>query len=591
MYRRKMPRHVMLISVCNLQFMDDDAGAFAHRLRPRQPTKAQLEQAKARKKEELQARRELSKQKITARRRETYIASLERAPEVFNPKVPVGTGFHELRRARVAYDLTTGAPGNPDGPWKTTQRTRPIWSFDRPGVTYDIRDVDTTTGQLTVRRHEFSVPLALDDFKTTTFESVLWLPKTHRVTPAETSCIAPLVTQFTGQCYFAATLNTLLAMPEFKGLMQRVFARLPEPLLAIVRHESTIPAEIPLPLGLALLQLFYKQYNNSVFTPTPVVALLERRLQNDAIKSGGGGMESAAIITVLSALGLSWACSKDVPCKESIPESVLFDIMNVQDHLHEVQPVSKHGRRSAGALLGIPGHAFAALDCNMLFDSNRYAKYHAWRLHPLITALIFPLTERLVQAAVVYVSRKINTDKTADAVIRSCLAMHDYWPFVQELCWTFNLSTSNVFTSFDMQFDKHGIINGPRVFKFDDGNALFASFVDGKLQNTDKGSPAVVVVEHNDTLVLLWRPSNLGMSRLRIAAYKSSWDGRTNIAAIYVNDKKMDTHDLPAPWLPPLESLPSQIRDIPFVRDIFEIANRPTRLEVYSPARTKYSAL
>ncbi len=83
--------------------MDDDAGggAFAHRLRPRQPTKAQLEQAKARKKEELQARRELSKQKITARRRETYIASLERAPEVFNPKVPVGTGFHELRGARV----------------------------------------------------------------------------------------------------------------------------------------------------------------------------------------------------------------------------------------------------------------------------------------------------------------------------------------------------------------------------------------------------------------------------------------------------------------------------------------------------------
>ena len=525
----------------SLQFMDDDAGAFAHRLRPRQPTKAQLEQAKARKKKELQARRELSKQKITARRRETYIASLERAPEVFNPKVPVGTGFHELRRARVAYDLMTGAPGNPDGPWKA--------------YTAEIRTPD-----------RYHVPLALDAFHETG-EGFWYSAGIQWVSPpsSETDlpCVAPLVTQFTGQCYLAAVLNMLIATPEIKQLMELVFARMPPGLLDIVRHASTIPADVPMPLGLSLLQLFYKQYANAAFTPTPVVAVLERRLRGASIDKGGGGFELPTCIMVLSSLGIPWVLSSDVSPLYTMGDkntsSALVELVHITN-LSVVQPWVKQQRRCAGALVGIDGHAYAALDCDILFDSHMLARKLQWRQHPLQDATM-QAEEPVQDGNFMYVAAALASETTADAVIRACVGTHDYYELVKTLLFSWDFS--KIFTYADMGFNRTtGVLHGDHVYKINNDEDVYVTFADGKLQSRGDG-PVVVKVKNSPvsgkSITFVWVVPTFDRPLVDLELEESP-------GTIYANHDLEIEADIAAGWLPSAESLPPGVLDISWVR-------------------------
>jgi hypothetical protein len=55
-----------------------------------------------------------------ARRFRARDASVRR----FNPAAQSGTGIRVLRGVRVAYDLQTGAPGNPAGPYKDYGRNK-----------------------------------------------------------------------------------------------------------------------------------------------------------------------------------------------------------------------------------------------------------------------------------------------------------------------------------------------------------------------------------------------------------------------------------------------------------------------------------
>ncbi len=555
--------------------MDDDAGggAFAHRLRPRQPTKAQLEQAKARKKKELQARRELSKQKITARRRETYISALERAPEVFNPKVPIGTGFHELRGARVAYDLTTGAPGNPDGPWKQRHAS--------PAM--------------------FHVPLPLDAFVQRAWDhEVTWIPSGHRPTVPERACLAPMVTQFTGQCYLASVLNMLLGMADVKNLMQRVFARIPSPLMDIVQHGSTIPAGVPLPLGLALLQVFYTQYGRLKLEQTPIVTVLEQRMQGRSIGKGGGGSPHATLLMVASALGLSWALTNDSSMEEPVPKTALLDIMDVRNTAQVLSP-SKQGRRSAGAVITVymsdlmGGHGYAALDCNVLFDSNMYAQPCSWRSGPLEKALLRQSTygpTTMTGGLVVFVSPKLNSDKVADAVIRACTSSHDYMAFLVQVMYTFihPECRTTMLTSTQLQYTKDGVLDGKRVlsFVFSDGGKLkiYAEFVLGVLNRNRALDWPDMVTTVDSTLIWfkwVWRAKGLPVEvhlNSMTREYSVEWPMSTKTGSIVA----MDRH-----WLPPVESLPPDIvKTMPWVRDII-IAAATTA--VYPVPHTKFNAL
>ena len=598
--------------------MDADT-SLTHRLKPRH---AEREAAKARRKEEAQARRQLSKQRAEARRRGLLRESLHGgAAARFNPAVPVGTGFHELRGVRIAYDLTTGAPGNPDGPWKTTQTQR-----------------------------MYAVPQAVDPF------TRRFLPKVIRwndvgysdpfdpesgdmfdpVTPADTACLAPMLAQYTGQCYLAAVLNMLLAMPEFKNLMQRVFARVPEALLGVIRHTHTVSADVPLPLGLALLQVIYKQYNRTEFEATPAVAVLEHRLQGENIARGGGGWHTAAIITMCSALGLQWAVTKDVSAGAAgaagaaVPDTVLIDVMYVTN-VTELQPLQKNHRRSAGAVIvqdatSTTAHAYAALDCNLLFDSYlMFARHAKWRAVPLDAAHIDKTaSKRILNGVIAYVSPTLDSDGVADGVIRACVHAHDYMAFAEHITNAFKTSASTVLLHSDLTYTEDWVLTGPQTLTFMHSTLsqvhIYGNFTAGTYKNSAQDWPAVIVDGGNHSVSFIWTwrgkgaPTQLDLVRFT-KTYVARW--KTNPKPQTGNIIDMDKQ-----WLPPRESIPRDVLvDNPWIDglygsngddalgtliaafddggvpalDALDVLNTPDTFDaleaVFGTLRTKYSAL
>ena len=386
------------------------------------------------------------------------------------------------------------------------------------------------------------------------------------VTPADTACLVPMIAQYTGQCYLAAGLNMLLAMPEFKNLMQRVFARVPEALLAVIRHTHTVSADVPLPLGLALLQVIYKQYSRTEFEATPAVAVLEHRLQGENIISftmhGGGGMPTAAMITMCSALGLSWAVTKDVSAGAAgaagaaVPDTVLIDVMYVTD-VKKRQPLQKGAKRSAGAViirretLEI-SHAYAALDCNVLFDSATMIARHAkWRTFPLNA-----IFTRVLGGFIAYVSPALDSDGVADSVIRACVHAHDYMAFADCFTNAFLSSASTVLLHSDLKYTEDWVLTGPQTLTFMQFTSpvhIYGNFVAGTYKNAARDWPAVIV-DNGYTVSFFWTWRGRGApTQLDLMHFSDTYVAR------WKTDPKLQTGnniDMNKQWLPPRESIP-----------------------------------
>jgi hypothetical protein len=332
-----------------------------------------------------------------------------------------GTRHLQLRSVSVATDCMTGAPGCPDGPWKSYKddATPPVYTVPLPHhtghreVSYDAKTVAAA------KRH---------------------------------TCFAPMLTQITNQCYVAAAINMLLAVPEVKALMYQVFKKVKKQMPAVFALLSApiSPASVSMPLGLALLQVMYNVYRRREFTPSLAAAILEERMLGTA--SSVGGYPDVALCTMLSALGLDWTIENE---DDKAPDDIntLFFIQRLALSKYGagagmIRSLVLPGKRCVGALISITqddneediGHVIAALDCDAVFDSNLASTPTAfafafvpWRERSL-TAVV-PPGFSCTQAAIVYMSQvpPKTLKRVADRVAMACLGTHRINPITMHV--------------------------------------------------------------------------------------------------------------------------------------------------------------
>ena len=488
------------------------------------------------------------------------------------PAGPEGTGFHDLRGVRVAYDVRTGAPGNPAGPWK---------SFD------------PRTGKL----DRFTVPLPdTAKFLTTGF-AMHEDPDTDILLGTRADCLSCMTTQFRGQCFLASGINALLAAPEFRALMLAVFEALPAalgPELGARLARPVEPLSVPLPLGFALLQLFYGQYQRTSFQATPALEVVESRMFGPML--GTAGFPEAALATVLSALGVPWAVAQRAypktpwPTPKDVPVvlEVLYDPAAVPGH-------GKHGRRLVGASLTsqafiIDGklvpHAVAALDCDLVFDSNVKVAESKWREGPLRDAAAVgkyfdPDLEHglpVASAVLIHVAPALGVAApgAVAGVLRACLGTHYYTLFMESVVHSPGFAPARWPSSQLFARNKAGELHGPQILKtaVSPWSALVhvGYFNHGALTAPKPDWPCYIKADKNEVTLQWCAPRYpkpfvliLYLSSGAFAVKNAQYDGDTNFAAI--------GSDFDYSWLPPRASIPPPVfKACPSLEKLFATA-------------------
>ena len=300
----------------------------------------------------------------------------------------------ELRSTSVLSDYASGAPGTPFGSFKTSSTGVPLY----------------TLPLLHARR-----PTIM------TFDGAI-VKATQR-----NPCLAPMLTQFTNQCYVAAALNTLMAAPDFRELMHWVFKDAQEKMPDAFADILGSPLSHTLPLGVLLLKVMYNQYHLAEFEPSLVAAVIEECMVGTT--SSTGGFPEVALCTMLSALGLSCVVEDATDPRRRHDPSVAFVIVR---HFNGdgKPPTVIQGRKCVGAVVSMInhddiddiGHVVAALDCDIVFDSlmSEPPVEVPWRARKLADTI--PPDRSFTQAAVVYMSAARNISK--DRVLVACFGTH-----------------------------------------------------------------------------------------------------------------------------------------------------------------------